>query len=76
MIKNVQTKEALPNHMKWWDWTEICDKCGYIIEHNNVWHSVPPQEHESHFCVECMRYFMDNHIDYDTARSLYVNKED
>lgn len=62
MIKNIHHSVSKPSNMDWWDWTEICDNCGEIIEDNNYLHSVPPEEHEVQFCVKCMREFLDNHM--------------
>jgi hypothetical protein len=70
MIKNITIRTS-KNGSQWWRYLEICDKCGQVVQDENWEHSCPPDESQADFCLECMRFFLDNNIDYDEARDLY-----
>ena len=55
----------------WWVWNETCDRCGRLILDESMHHSCPGDESELDFCMECLRYLMDNNIPYEQAIVLY-----
>ena len=56
----------------WWSWIETCDKCGKLIHNNSVRYSCEPNIEEVDFCVDCMRYLIDNNIPYEAAKQQYM----
>lgn len=71
MIKNIHCLKTTSNELGyWWTWTENCDKCGDTIESNNIYHEVPPEEKEIHYCVKCVRNLLNN----QTCMSTYNNE--
>ena len=58
----------MKNHIKqegmWWKWIETCDRCGSMIREYNVRSTNKPNTEEADFCVNCLKYFLDNNIPY------------
>ena len=52
----------------WWKYLQICDRCGekYYFEQTNE-----PNVHEADFCLNCLRYLLDNNIPYKDAEKQY-----
>lgn len=69
----------MKSHIKqegmWWKWTESCDRCGGVIREYNVRSTNKPNKEEADFCVNCLKYFLDNNIPYENAKEQY-KKED
>lgn len=55
----------------WWSWIEHCDKCGKLIYDHSIQNSRKPNTEEADFCVECIRYLLDNNISYADAKKQY-----
>lgn len=55
----------------WWSWIENCDKCGKLIRSHSSQSSCEPNMEEADFCVECLRYLLDNNIPYSDAKKQY-----
>lgn len=59
----------MKNHIKqegmWWRWIEICDRCGSVIRNHNTRSTNEPNKEEVDFCVNCLKYFLDNNISYE-----------
>ncbi len=61
-IKHFESKTV--NRMWWWSWTEICDACGKEIQLVDTWKgSSNPNIHERDFCLNCLRFKVDNKIE-------------
>lgn len=62
----------MKNHIKqenmWWKWIESCDRCGSIIREYNVRSTNKPNTEEADFCVNCLKYFLDNNIPYENIK--------
>lgn len=52
----------------WWSWIENCDKCGKMIKDHSIKSSRKPNMEEADFCIDCLRYFIDNNIQYETVK--------
>ena len=52
----------------WWSYIQICDRCGqkYAWEQTNE-----PDTQEADFCIDCLRYLLDNDIPYEDAKKQY-----
>ena len=55
----------------WWAWDEFCDRCYKRIHGHEVKYSCEPDMNKIDFCVECLRYLLDNKISYETAKQQY-----
>lgn len=52
----------------WWSLVQTCDRCGQ----KHAWRQTnEPDTEEADFCVDCMRYLLDNKIPYETAKKRY-----
>ena len=52
----------------WWHYIETCDRCGQQYE----WQRTnEPDIHEADFCIDCMIYFLDNDIPYESIKHQY-----
>lgn len=64
-------KSDIKQNGMWWSWVENCDKCGKLIQSHLSQSSRKPNTEEVDFCAECLRYFIDNNIPYETAKKQY-----
>lgn len=64
-------KTDIKQNGMWWSWIESCDKCGELIHNHSVQSSCEPNTKEADFCVECLRYLLDNNIPYKNAKKQY-----
>lgn len=55
----------------WWSWIENCDRCEKLIRSHSTQNSREPDMEETDFCVECLRYLLDNNIPYADAKEQY-----
>lgn len=55
----------------WWSWIETCGRCGRLIRSHSTQVSRKPDMEEVDFCVECLRYLLDNNIPYTDAKEQY-----
>lgn len=68
-------KSHIKQESMWWKWTESCDRCGGVIRDYNMRSTDKPNKEEADFCVNCLKYFLDNNIPYENAKEQY-KKED
>lgn len=65
----------MKNHIKqedmWWKWIETCDRCGCIIRDYNMRSTDKPNTEEVDFCINCLKYFLDNNIPYENVKEQY-----
>lgn len=59
----------------WWTWVENCDRCGKLIRSHLTQNSCEPNMKETDFCMECLRYLIDNSIPYEAAKQHYKSCE-
>ena len=64
-------KRDIKHNGMWWTWIEKCDKCGKLIRNHSVQNSSEPCIEEVDFCIECLRYLINNNIPYDDAKKQY-----
>lgn len=55
----------------WWSWIENCDRCGKLICSCSTQNSRILDMEEADFCLECLRYLLDNNISYADAKEQY-----
>lgn len=62
----------MKNHIKqegmWWRWIETCDRCGSVTRNHNTRSTNKPNTEEVDFCVNCLKYFLDNNIPYENIK--------
>lgn len=58
----------------WWSWNETCDRCGETIHDEQSRTTGEPDTKEADFCLDCLRYLMDNDISYSEAFKEYKSK--
>ena len=64
-------KKDIRQNGMWWSWIETCDRCGKLIYNHSVQNSKEPDMEQADFCVECIRYLLDNDIPYVDAKQKY-----
>lgn len=55
----------------WWSHIETCDRCGKTIFDHRWKQTKEPDTQEADFCIDCLRYFLDNNIPYEDAKKQY-----
>lgn len=55
----------------WWTFDATCDRCGKLIQDCTVSQTYEPDLQEPDFCMECIRYFLDNNIPYEIVKQQY-----
>lgn len=66
MIKDLEKVPYNKKHpekdtMKWYTWTEICDRCGKIIRNNgDIITGEKPNTNEKNYCLQCLRIIYHN----------------
>lgn len=68
MKKNIRQskKDSL-----FWEWEEYCDRCGKASFQGSVKSTKKPGTNEVDFCLECLRWLMDNNVPYEEAAKQY-----
>lgn len=55
----------------WWSHVETCDRCGKLIC-DHAWRSTAePDIQEEDFCLDCLKYFLNNKIQYEDIKGQY-----
>lgn len=60
-------KQNIKQDGMWCSWTKFCDRCGKPIHCRWVKSSEKPNTEEKDFCVNCLRYLLDNKTPYADA---------
>lgn len=61
-------KADIKKNGMWWSWIENCNRCGKLIKGHSIQSNCKPDVEEADFCIECLRYMLDNNIPYETAK--------
>ena len=64
-------KTDIKQNGMWWSHIENCDRCGKLICAHEFQHSYKPNVEEADFCIDCLRYLLDNNIPYEDAKKQY-----
>jgi hypothetical protein len=55
----------------WWSYIQICDRCGKLIC-DHAWRgTAEPDMQEVDFCLDCLKYFLNNKIPYEDMKKRY-----
>lgn len=55
----------------WYTYQLICDNCGNRVYSKSITTTMKPEKY--HFCINCLRYFIDNGIKQPTKKFLLFN---